>query len=137
LVDDAFQLHENLGIVVANQFGYQPMAGLRAQDFGELTVTASAALILLPLLAAAYYWGSRAFKRACRPMVVLLGLLVIVGVGVDMIHIIVQTVTERSVWHRLLIIVEDGGEMLVMSLICAYALHLLLQTRISTLSTET
>ena len=39
LLDDSLRIHENFGGYLVRYFGFQPEFGLRAQDFGELSVS--------------------------------------------------------------------------------------------------
>ncbi|MCK6626249.1 MAG: hypothetical protein L6R45_13875 [Anaerolineae bacterium] len=126
VVDDSFELHERLGLVVANYFDYQPMLMLRVWDFGELTASAIMGTVFLTMVGVVYYWGSDDFRRTCKRLVILLLLLVFFGVLVDMIHIMIST---SSIFHELAGLLEDGGELLVMSVICWYVLKLLRQAR--------
>jgi hypothetical protein len=71
---------------------------LRAKDFGELTVWAAVGLAVLLLLAATYVRSTPASK----------------------VHMLVE---DRLLRHALLII-EDGGEMLAMSLVCWFVARL-------------
>mgnify|MGYP001471943752 FL=1 len=59
--DDLIMVHEKLGERIAHEHGFSAMFGLRDIDFGELTVYALAAAVLLPLLALAYARGNAAF----------------------------------------------------------------------------
>ncbi len=126
LIDDSFLLHERLGQMVANYFDYEDIAMLRARDFGELTVSAMSGGIFFTMIGTAYHWGSDNFKRACQRLVMLLLLLVFFGVVVDMVHSMLK---PSSGLDRLMGTLEDGGEMVVMSVICWYVLHLLRRAR--------
>jgi hypothetical protein len=118
LIDDAFSIHETLGAHAAAAFGYMPALGLRAQDFGELTVSAtSAALFLLPL---AYFYsrGTEPDRAASRHLLLLLLSLAFFGIFVDMLHVAIDAGWKIQF---LLGAVEDGGEMVTMSIMAWYA----------------
>jgi hypothetical protein len=118
VLDDVFQLHELLGRDIAIALDYPELLGLRPDDLGELTFYAIALAVILPLLAAAYLWGSREFRTLSVNMAILLVVLGVFGVVFDMAHIMV---TGSSV-EQLAGVLEDGGEMIVMSVIAAFAL---------------
>ena len=118
LIDDAFSIHETVGAHAAAAFGYLPALGLRAQDFGELTVSAtSAALLLLPL---AYFYsrGAAPDRAASRHLLLLLASLAFFGIFVDMLHVAIDAGWKV---RFLLGAIEDGGEMVTMSVMAWYA----------------
>jgi hypothetical protein len=123
LLDDAGQIHERGGELIAARWGYSEMLGLRGVDFGELTVTAAAGLLLLGLLVIGYWRSGRGARNASMDFVVLLALLALFGVVFDMLH---QIVGDNRVGD-LFVIAEDGGEMLVISVACVYAAGLLMR----------
>lgn len=119
LIDDALQIHESYGGYIATSFAVSPAFGLRAKDFGELIVTASAAVFFLGLIAVSYRRGSRAFRQASNHLFFLLLALAFFGVFVDMLH-----VATNMGWKVNFVLgaVEDGGEMIIMTIIAWYAL---------------
>ncbi len=112
LLDDAVQIHEKGGGKIVEWFGYAPAFQLRAQDFGELTVTLAAGLGLAVVVGGAYLLSDLAGRRIAHRLAALVALLFLFGVIVDMLHVV-------RAWP-LLGLTEDGGEMLTMSLICWY-----------------
>ena len=117
-LDDAFQIHEISGVHVTSLLGIKPALGLRAQDFGEIIVTAMAACVFLPAIAYFFLRGDDGFRAACRHIVLLLVALVFFGVVVDMFHVALNLGWKVTF---LLGVVEDGGEMVVISLLAWYA----------------
>ena len=113
LVDDFFQIHETMGYKASIYFNFSPMLGLRAQDFGELIVSGFFGLCLFLLIGVTYYLAESNDKTTCRSILIMVLALVLFGVVVDMLGIMVKTYP----WQPMLDIVEDGGEMLVMSVI--------------------
>jgi hypothetical protein len=118
LFDDMLQLHEIWGRELAIALDYPEVIGLRPDDLGELTIYAIVIAILGPLVVAAYYWGHREFRRFNRHLVALLLVLTFFGVVLDMVHIM----TTQPTLHRLVGLLEDGGELVVMSFIVVFAL---------------
>ena len=117
LLDDAFSIHETLGGFIATNLALAPAAGLRAQDFGELAVSGIAATVFLIPLALFYTRGLGAFKEVTKQLLWLLVALAFFGIFVDMLHVAIDMGWKV---RFLLGVVEDGGEMLVVSLMAWY-----------------
>lgn len=115
LVDDAGMIHEGGGEALVTNLQLQPALGLRAQDFGELIVTGLAAVMLLILGGLAYSFSDGAARRVTHLTLAGVLLLAFFGVVVDMLHVMVPTRVVGGV----LMLIEDGGEMMTMSLIAA------------------
>jgi hypothetical protein len=125
LLDDSLQLHERLGSMVVARMGYVPAFRLRAQDFGELTVVGSAGLFFACLLAFTWWRGDQEFRRVFRGLALLVGVVLLFGVGVDMLHPMVDSSSLKTALGLL----EDGGEMVAMSFVCWYTYRVFLQQR--------
>ena len=117
LLDDALSIHESLGGYVATHMVFAPAIGLRAQDFGELVVSAIAAVFFLTPLALLYTRGSDALKEESIHLFSLLVALAFFGILVDMLHVAMKVGWKV---RFLLGVVEDGGEMIVMSIMTWY-----------------
>lgn len=117
LCDDALQVHEGRGKDIAASLGFAPLLGLRAQDLGELFVSAMAGALFFPVLAWSYGRGSDAFKQATKHLLLLLFVVAFFGIVVDMLHVALATGRTADL---LLGTVEDGGEMLAMSFVTWY-----------------
>jgi len=122
LWDDSLTVHETAGQAIATQWGYVPAFGLRAQDFGELTVIAFAGSVFVLVTGYLYVRASEMARSVARDMVLLVGSLVFFGVVFDMAH---NAIDDQQV--RGLTITEDSGEMIAMSLIVSYVARLLAQ----------
>jgi hypothetical protein len=120
LCDDALGIHERAGGAIAELWGYHDALGLRDQDFGELTVSAMAGCVLAALISTLYLRAASEAKNVSKDLALLLGLLVFCGVFLDMLHMVVQGPLRGA-----LAVAEDGGEMLVVSVVCWYVLNLL------------
>jgi hypothetical protein len=119
LLDDAIGLHEKLGASLSLKLGFAPMFRLRSIDFGEVLVSAVMGLVLFSLIVISYRLGDDLFRKASKILIALLLALIFFGVFLDLIHIMAP---KR--FNDFLAIVEDGGEMLVMSAIAAFAFAL-------------
>jgi hypothetical protein len=114
LLDDAFQIHEFVGLHLVSRLGLAGLVGARPQDSGELIVMAATGSVLLAQLALAYRASGTEDRRPVPVYLALLILLAFFGVFVDMLHMALRGIVTG------LALVEDGGEMLVVSLIVAY-----------------
>jgi hypothetical protein len=117
LLDDSLQFHENFGAYLVEYFNFKPNFGLRAQDFGELTTSFFAGLILFSLILINYYYSDPKEKNITHNIFKLVLLLAFFGVFLDVLHIAIPSVKGLAT-------IEDGGEMIVMSLILAYVFNL-------------
>jgi hypothetical protein len=110
-LDDAFYLHETFGRRwrdAGREFGF------RTQDIFELIFSAAVGTLLLGAVALAWRRGDELFRRLNRRLLLALLALAAVGVGVDIVH--EHTWVQARRWlHHTLGLVEDGGELLVVS----------------------
>jgi len=117
LADDAFQIHEDIGTLIANQLTFSPPLNLRLQDFGELTVYAIAGIILMLGIGIAYQKGSQSFKTLSHDFLFLLAFLIFFGVLLDVAEI-------ASNWgifiKETLELLDDGGELVIVSIMLWY-----------------
>lgn len=121
LLDDAAQVHERAGGWLARTFELPAMFGLRSKDMGELMVAAGIGVLIVVMVALTSWRRGEPSQRISRDVFSLICLLGLVGVVVDMLHVV--TYLKGSRLANLLLLVEDGGEMLVMSALTAYAFH--------------
>jgi hypothetical protein len=117
LCDDALSIHENIGTLIANHLTFSPPLGLRLQDFGELAVTTIAGLLLLFIVWISYCRGSYAFRKISQDMFLLLLALSFCGVFTDMAHSAIHLGGKVNI---ILGFIEDGGEMVVASIMLGY-----------------
>jgi hypothetical protein len=113
LLDDAAFIHENLGRFISHRLGFSPAFNLRAIDFGELIVSACVGLFFLICIATAHRFSDRSSKQDSRYLILMLFVLALFGIVVDMVHIALQS----PYWEPSLGLIEDAGEMIVMSFI--------------------
>ena len=125
LADDSLQIHERGGLFIGPSLSFFPTFGLRLQDLGELAVSSIAAIPLLIFLLFAYRGGSQVFRKISQDIVLLILPLVFFGVVVDMAH---QAIKGGGQVDFILGIVEDGGEMLSVSLLAWYFFLLSVRT---------
>jgi hypothetical protein len=109
LLDDAFMLHETLGMKLVFHLNLRPHLLLRSQDWGELLVMSFFSMLFLSSLLLLMKNASpkvRDFVRLIWPYALL---LLFFSVLMDMVDIMI------SGWGAFLL--EDGGEMVAMSLL--------------------
>jgi hypothetical protein len=121
LLDDAGQVHERVGASLARTFELPAMFGLRSIDAGELIVAACVCLAMVAIVALTSWRRGEQSERISRDVLSLMCLLGVLGVAVDMLHVV--TSLNGSLLAQVLLVVEDGGEMIVMSASTAYAFH--------------
>lgn len=124
LCDDAFQFHETMGAWVAQHWQLASWLGTRALDYGELAFLAVVGLVVACLFGLMVWPGRVKITAANRDLLLLFGLLVFFGVGVDWLH----GIADRYGLHGIGM-AEDGGEMVATSLIVAYSADLVRRAR--------
>jgi len=120
-IDDAFSVHENLGFMISDRFQMLSPFGIRPQDYGELVVTAFFSGILLSIICFFFVKGSGIFQEISMALGILLVFLGFFGVVVDML-VMVQNFGAKG--DFLFSMLEDGGEMVVVSFILYYTFAL-------------
>jgi hypothetical protein len=122
LCDDAFQIHERVGGAIARYRDYEGAFRQTAQDFGELTVFGVSGLFSLVLISITYLRSTREARNASKDLILLFGLIAFFGIVVDVVH---SLAAEGGYLEAVLGVVEDGGEMFAMSVVCWYVMNLL------------
>ena len=120
LLDDSFQLHELLGEYMAA--GWSEGTMLRARDWGELIVWGLVGIFSIGGLAAGFLYSDLRRRAIGMVFLAMLILLASFAVGVDMVHSLLNSMTDSYKVDLAVALIEDGGEMMVISLICATAL---------------
>lgn len=123
LIDDAFQLHENVGKWLSVRFAFPAVFGLRPDDLGELLFAAMVGAVTMLLIGFGFWRGDSHARSVSRDMAILVVALAVVGVGFDIVHVIAYF--EARPLAQFLLILEDGGEMIVVSLMAAYMFNVL------------
>lgn len=117
LMDDALRFHEHAGYFFEDNLSFTPPLGLRLQDMGELTITAISSIFLFSVIAWSYQHGTQAFKKMSLNILLLTFALAFFGIFIDMVHSMVRS---HGALEATFLVIEDGGEMLVASLIVWY-----------------
>lgn len=121
LADNALEIHEHLGVAAIPLF--MPAARVfetAPQAIGEAAVYAIAAVVIFGLIALAHRRTEAKHRHRALAFVLLLGALGAFGAGVDLVHAAVgHAHNELDLAFGLL---EDGGELTILSVICALSL---------------
>lgn len=123
LLDDALELHERTGAALISHAGLPTVAGIGGDLYAEMILWLSAAVPLLGLIALGYR-RDRGLRRLSRWFLGLLAALFFFGGVVDALHAAAPYVEQPTVRFFLArtLLLEDGGEMVVLSLLCALTL---------------
>lgn len=124
LFDDAFQIHEHLGKWLGEKYSLWAVFGLRPDDIGELLFALFVGVLSALLIGFGFWRGDRDARAVSRDTAMLVVVLAVFGVGVDILHVIAYF--KGSLSAQLLLIVEDGGEMVVVSVTAAYIFNVLI-----------
>jgi hypothetical protein len=124
LLDDANQIHEQLGSILVLIFDINSALALRGQDFGELAVSLIVGCVLLGAMLVFYLRDdnkteSKSFTKRQLPW---LAVLIFCGVFVDMFHI--QIGIFKSPFLGMFVgVIEDGGEMIAASFLTYFSVE--------------
>jgi len=124
LLDDSLQFHERFGAWAVEKFSFAPTLGLRAQDIGELTYVAIFGSISLFFLVFGYVKGDKKYRKINIDLALLFGVFLFFGIGVDMLDELVEYNRYSLLF---LVLFEDGGEMITLSLVLWYFCYLILK----------
>ena len=124
LLDDSLRFHERFGSWITEKFNYSPMLGLRAQDFGELTYVAVFGSILIFFLVIGYYYGDKKYRRIAVDLGLLFAVFLFFGIGIDILH---EFINHNRYSLLFIVLLEDGGEMIVLSCFVWYLYFILLK----------
>ena len=126
LADDEMRLHESKGAWLAEKLRFpEGVLGLRANDLGEMFVWGLLAIVPLAIVIFFFRRSDRWTRRASIGMAVLVAAYVFFGGVVDQLHVLfLGGPLENAVGS-----LEDGGELIVLSVTLSYvvALHLRLR----------
>lgn len=125
LLDDALRFHEHAGALLTRLLTLPEPVGLKEQHVGELLAWAGLGVVVLLGLAAAHRTASPQPRHDSRVLVGLVGLLMVFAVVVDAVHSAVKSLTESNLADVLIGWLEASGELMTMTALLAYAVHVL------------
>jgi hypothetical protein len=120
LVDDFFEGHETVGGMLVERLDLPSLFNLRPQDLGEMLVYAVVGGFFFTLIAFFHFRSDPYTRLVSRIMIVLILLLAFFGIGVDMVAMLFENPSIEAFFNLL----EDGGEMVAMSLITWFVFRL-------------
>jgi hypothetical protein len=120
MLDDSLALHENLGAHLAERLLFQPAYGLRAVDYGELLVYALFGGAFFFTILITFALSDPTARMVGRTVLFLLVLFSGFSVVLDMLEIMTKIPWVSEIFK----ILEESGEMVVMSLITWYVFRL-------------
>jgi hypothetical protein len=123
LFDDAFSIHEQLGLRLSAELGLPGAFGMRPEDFGELLFAGTVGGALTAFVFYIMRVGSDTARRLSADLLCLVVALALFGVFFDTLHTI--TYFRAPSIAPVFALIEDGGEMIVVSAITAYAFDVL------------
>lgn len=122
LIDDAMKVHETVGDDIAEWLDFSATLGLRAKDFGEVIVSASIGLFFILTGFLSYRYSNYFARRIGLYLLIGIFALAFFGIIIDLVH---QMVSPEYFWtNTFLVILEDGGELIVVSVICWFVYSL-------------
>lgn len=124
-LDDAFQIHEKMGIYLSENYSLGVFFGLRDKDIGELIYVAAMGIVVLIIMIVSFVKSSKSFKKRSVDLALLLFLFLFFGVGLDVAHQLFRT---NQMAEFIIGMLEDSGEMIVLSIISWYFLYLIFFT---------
>jgi hypothetical protein len=124
LLDDMVQIHEKLGDLTAGMFSNLPILrlfpSLEADSIGEFFVAGVLGLFFIASISLPYWRSSGTTRQIFHTVFVMLAIFLFFAVGVDFIHDFFGPKIIREIFA----LIEDGGEMLAMSVICWFSMSL-------------
>jgi hypothetical protein len=123
------------------KLGFTGMFNLRAQDFGEISVTAVVVVVFLILMLVTYRFSDYTSRRISHDLIIMMFALAFCGIFLDLVHVAFVIGVGNSVlldlFNPLFTLLEDGSELVVMSFIAAYTFSLfdVLQSQTNKLKT--
>lgn len=115
MLDDAFAVHESFGRFAAPVLGLPAIGSLRPEQVGELLFYVVIGLVFITALAALLRGNDPAGRSLSVAVALPFTLLVFFGVVMDMLH----SLARDSPYRYATGVIEDGGEMVAMSLLVA------------------
>lgn len=115
LIDDAWQIHERTGVMIADAGVVSGFGKLRPSDIGELLFFLVPAIVAVGLAFLVWTHGSRRERSLGTVVLTGVALVAVFGVGADVLH----SLARRTPWQGVAAVIEDGGELLSTSLLLA------------------
>lgn len=120
LLDDALEIHERMGEVIADQFNFISLLNLRPVDFGELLFVGLVGIVFFIWLSFSFKISRSQERNNFKYLIGILLGLAFFGILLDLVHVIVG---RNDFLKSALAVIEDGGEHIFISfmVVCAWA----------------
>lgn len=119
-VDDAFRVHEQVGSFLTEYFGFTRALGLPGYQYGEFVFATIVGAVILIVLGASYFLSDRKHRGVSNSLLFLLAGFFFFSFFIDFIHEFFMDAELGWVFTA----IEDGGEMVVMSVVAWYVFYL-------------
>jgi hypothetical protein len=120
-------IHNNLATFTLERMNIDPFyvlyGALRYQDFGELAVSILFGMLIFPMIAISYFRGGRKVRTIFHYLIGMFLIIVFFGVVNDSLNRIFDQETNK-ILYEITRLIEDGGEMIGMSIMCWYVFTL-------------
>jgi hypothetical protein len=124
LLDDCGEIHEKLGLKIGSYLHFVPPFGLRTQDFGELAVFIIFGFVLLLPLLVCFYMSDENERMVSKYLFAMLIAFGVFGIFFDMLNMIIVGMRSSPLLEQITAVLEDGGEMIIMSIIVWFVFSL-------------
>lgn len=125
LIDDMYQLHSKAGWLVVHLLNLKSVMGIKALIFGQLTFISLAGIVFLSFSFLFYRKSSESIKRIFVDIFMLLAVFLFFGIAIDIVN---QQFEQVYVVSSVLTVIEEGGEMIALSLLVWYFCFLVLES---------
>ncbi len=126
LADDIFDISEIAGAMLGELFSFEELYGLAPADYGKFAFALGGGLIVAAVLGYLLRRSSRQFVSASFAIFVFLSLYALFAVIFDIVHAFFDNDPRFGFSLAML---EEGGEMIVISFLTAYVFYLWLVSR--------
>jgi ABC-type multidrug transport system fused ATPase/permease subunit len=120
LVDDSLAVHETLGQQLSQSLTSASVLGLDAQTFSELFVAGVFGVLLLVAIIGSYLLND---NQEARDFSQYLFTFLVMLIGFGVLMKLIQRLSDSRGWQFVLGMIEEGGEMLVMSVMLWFILR--------------
>jgi hypothetical protein len=121
LVDDIFEVSEHTGRIIGELFSFDTLFGLAPADYGKFAFAIGGGLIVSAFLGYVLRRSSREFVSASFAIFVMLSCFAFFAVVFDIVHALFNQDPRLGYAFGML---EEGGEMIVLSFLTAYLFYL-------------
>lgn len=117
LADDVLQLHRKASWFFVHLLNLHTLLGVKALSIGQLVFTATISLLTVAITLKHYLKASASVRKSLLDIFFLLAIFLFFGVGVDLLHTFFE---EDTFIAFILTLIEEGGEMLTLSILVWY-----------------